>query len=310
MPPRTPTPPPIPLPLQLPKPPISSARASTTTTTTASATTNTITTATTTTTTATTTPATPTTSPRNPPRRRPVPTHFLCIPLATAAARPQLAAALSAFRRDACAPAPTGFGLPPDAVRPVGTVHLTLGLEGGCGFVWGGFYGGWRARGTGGDGRKQAGEPAAAAVAGLRGGLPKGLGDRGPRITLRGLVSMQAPKQAAVLYAPPVDQFGLLQAFCERVRDVFREADLMVDDGRPLLLHATVVNTVYVKGGGREANSNEPGEGSSSNRYEDQVWMEDVPVSKVAICKMGAKKVVIDGEEDEAYEVDAEVAFE
>ncbi|AEO71649.1 uncharacterized protein THITE_2124321 [Thermothielavioides terrestris NRRL 8126] len=193
--------------------------------------------------------------------------------------------------------------------------------------------------GTGGDGRKQAGEPAAAAVAGLRGGLPKGLGDRGPRITLRGLVSMQAPKQAAVLYAPPVDQFGLLQAFCERVRDVFREADLMVDDGRPLLLHATVVNTVYVKGGGREANSNEPGEGSSSStrrggrggrggrgrkkwerlvfdatgvldRYEDQVWMEDVPVSKVAICKMGAKKVVIDGEEDEAYEVDAEVAFE
>ena len=46
-------------------------------------------------------------------------------------------------------------------------------------------------------------------------------------------------------------------------------------------------------------------------RYEDLVWMEDVPLEKVAICRMGAKKTgyVVDGVEDEAYEVDAEVMF-
>jgi activating signal cointegrator complex subunit 1 len=46
-------------------------------------------------------------------------------------------------------------------------------------------------------------------------------------------------------------------------------------------------------------------------RYEDLVWMEDVPLEKVAICRMGAKKTgyVVDGVEDEVYEVDAEVGF-
>ncbi|KAJ4307170.1 hypothetical protein N0V88_000549 [Collariella sp. IMI 366227] len=133
-----------------------------------------------------------------------------------------------------------------------------------------------------------------------------------PRITLRGLASMQAPTKAAVLYAPPVDQFGLLQAFCEKVQDRFIQAEVMGDEGRPLLLHATVVNTVYVKGNKRA------GEGKKwdrlvfdatgiIDRYEDQVWMENMPLEKVAICKMGAKKTVVNGEEDGEYEVEAEV---
>lgn len=47
------------------------------------------------------------------------------------------------------------------------------------------------------------------------------------------------------------------------------------------------------------------------DQYEGQVWMEDVEIDKVAICRMGAKKtgVVVDGVEDEEYEVDAEVTF-
>jgi activating signal cointegrator complex subunit 1 len=161
-----------------------------------------------------------------------------------------------------------------------------------------------------------------------------------PKITLRGLASMQVPTKAAVLYAPPVDPLGLLQAFCERVRDAFMQAELMVDDGRPLLLHATVVNTVYSKQkglinategqagtGGRRRGGRGGGRGGRGgrdwgkrerlvfdgtgliDRYEDHVWMEDVPLEKVAICKMGAKKVIVDGVEDEAYEVEAEVAF-
>ena len=45
------------------------------------------------------------------------------------------------------------------------------------------------------------------------------------------------------------------------------------------------------------------------DKYEDEVWMEDVEVEGVQICRMGAKKRIVDGEEDEAYEVEAEVRF-
>ena len=140
---------------------------------------------------------------------------------------------------------------------------------------------------------------------------------------------MQPADRAAVLYAPPVDELGVLQGFCERVRRVFAEAELMVDEGRPLLLHATVVNTVYVRDnrgrGGRGGSRGRGGRGGRGGgkrerlvfdatgileRYEDQVWMAGVPLDTMAICRMGAKKVVgVDGEEDEAYEVEAEVRF-
>ncbi|KAK3293455.1 AKAP7 2'5' RNA ligase-like domain-containing protein [Chaetomium fimeti] len=244
---------------------------------------------------ATATAAAAATTAATPPPPRTPPTHFLCIPLATSKpARAQLATSLSAFRADVCAP-PLGFGaagaaggavdIPPDAVRPVGTLHLTLGVMSfpergvlrrvkkekgldrarevlagvGLAGVWRAVVAEWRAR----------------------------MAIQGRAITLRGLASMQPADRAAVLYAPPVDQFGLLQAFCERVRDVFRDAELMVDEGRPLLLHATVVNTVYVKGrggkGGRKRERLVFDATDIIERYEDQVWIKDIPVEKVAI---------------------------
>ncbi|KAL2179855.1 uncharacterized protein P884DRAFT_267524 [Thermothelomyces heterothallicus CBS 202.75] len=326
--------------------------------------------------------------------KKPVPTHFLCIPLAASpAARAQLAASLSAFRSDVCAsPAAGGFDVPFDAVRPVGTVHLTLGVmsfptpppppRGRTDAVSGGGSSGGDGDGSGPEGeahRSEEGGPRSAGLQrarevlagiGLRSiwrevvrgrqgdavrrleGMAQGRAGTGvvkkeghereeererreeeeggegerPRITLRGLASMQPAKKAAVLYAPPVDQFGLLQAFCEKVRDVFKEAELMVDEGRPLLLHATVVNTTYVKGnrgegGGSRGNGGRGRRGGKKwerlvfdargiiDRYEDQVWLENMPLDKVAICRMGATKIMVDGEEDEAYEVEAEVNF-
>lgn len=263
--------------------------------------------------------------------------------------------------------------LPPDAVRPVGTLHLTLGVmsllpsrggavvgggkeggeegdnaEGGLerarevlarvGLkgVWRGVVEEWRARmkaqgrDVGGGNGGSGGLGVEAKAKGAHGGLGKGKEkqEEVPKITLRGLASMQPADRAAVLYAAPVDQFGLLQAFCERVRDVFKDAELMADEGRPLLLHATVVNTIYVRGQGKgnrggRGRGGRGGRGRGGNkrerlvfdatyiidRYEDQVWVEDIPLEKVVICKMGARKVVIGGEEDEAYEVVAEVAF-
>ena len=92
-----------------------------------------------------------------------------------------------------------------------------------------------------------------------------------------------------------------------------------------MLLHATVLNTIYVKGRDREQHLGQgkwkgkgKGKGKGGrrerltvdarpilDRYDDFVWMRDVPIEKVAICRMGAKKVGDDG--DEAYEVEAEI---
>ncbi|KAK3683642.1 kinase A anchor protein [Podospora appendiculata] len=260
---------------------------------------------------------------------KPAPTHFLCIPLVTPISRPQLMQSLASFHADVTSP--TSFNIPDDAVRPVGTLHLTLGV-----FSF------------------PSPPPAAATAAAAKaiellqslrlreiladaavtgastkadaGGVARQrkAGERPLRITLKGLHPMQAstPEKAAVLYAAPADDVGTLQAFCERVRGVFVQAGLMMVEGeRPLLLHATLVNTVYVKGKSRAGNGGK-GKGRGKRwerltidargvveRYEDQVWMKDVPVEGVAICKMGARKTVVGGVEDEAYEVVGEVAF-
>jgi activating signal cointegrator complex subunit 1 len=130
-------------------------------------------------------------------------------------------------------------------------------------------------------------------------------------ITLRGLHTMQTASQSSVLYAPPADKEGLLQSFCEDLKATFQSAGLMVDENRPLLLHATIVNTIYVKGGRSAQPGNRRGKlmidaRDILDRYEDYVWMDDVKLEKIAICRMGAKKV--EGTEDEeAYEVEAEI---
>lgn len=130
-------------------------------------------------------------------------------------------------------------------------------------------------------------------------------------VTLKGLHAMQPAAKASVLYAPPLDTDGVLTKFCEKLRSAFQEAGLMVEDNRPLLLHATILNTIYVK------RNSTPREGKRRNRdrltidarqildrYSDYLWMEDVPIEKIAICKMGAKRQE-DG--DEAYEVEADI---
>jgi activating signal cointegrator complex subunit 1 len=126
-------------------------------------------------------------------------------------------------------------------------------------------------------------------------------------VTLKGLFSMQPASQATVLYSPPADSEQILQKFCEKVKATFQEAGLMMDENnRPLLLHATILNTIYVKGGrhGKKREKLTIDARGILDRYDDFVWMEDVPVEKIAICRMGAKKLE-DG--DEAYEVEAEI---
>ena len=52
------------------------------------------------------------------------------------------------------------------------------------------------------------------------------------------------------------NQPKVVDSICEQLRAAFQEAGLMASEGgkeerdaRPLLLHATVLNTIYVKGG-------------------------------------------------------------
>ncbi|KAI0453181.1 kinase A anchor protein [Xylaria acuta] len=235
---------------------------------------------------------------------RPFPTHFLCIPLVTAASRRQLSASLSSFRADVTSP--DSFGVPDEAIRPVGTLHLTLGVM-----------------------SFPRNEGLEKAIALLKTLIPQqmlsdiaasapskqGVEARGHplSVTLKSLrtIRSQSAAKASMLYAPPLDKDGVLTKFCEKLRSTFREAGLMIEDSRPLLLHATILNTIYVKGG----NASRGGKGKSRekltidarqilDRYDDYLWMEDVPIEKIAICKMGAKKQE-DG--DEAYEVEAEI---
>jgi len=258
---------------------------------------------------------------------RPPPTHFLCIPLITATSRPQIAASLSSFRADVTSS--DSFGVPEQAIRPVGTLHLTLGvmsfpknegLEKATALlktiiprkILASVIASASPQSAPDASRQAAAEAA-------EGPLPPLLS-----VTLKGLHSMQpGASKASVLYAPPVDADGVLKRFCEKLRSTFQDAGLMAEEDRPLLLHATILNTIYVKGG-RNNNSNPGGRGRGGGgggkgkrherltidarqileRYEDYMWMENISVEKIAICKMGAKKLD-DG--DEAYEVEAEI---
>ncbi|KAI1340094.1 AKAP7 2'5' RNA ligase-like domain-containing protein [Xylariaceae sp. FL0016] len=259
---------------------------------------------------------------------RPAPTHFLCIPLVTSTSRPQLLASLAAFRADVTSA--DSFALPEQSVRPLGTLHLTLGVMSFPPHTGNG-NSATTAAAKDGNGLERAVALLKSLVpgrtwAGVRGagagttGEETGAGKEAPppppppplSLTLRGLRSMQAASRASVLYAAPDDEEGTLRGFCEGLRARFLEEGLMVEDGRPLLLHATIVNTIYVRGG-RGSGGGKGRQGGKRltvdarrvlERYGDQVWMADVPVEKVAICRMGAKK----GEDgEEAYEVEAEI---
>lgn len=243
-------------------------------------------------------------------------THFLCIPLVTSTSRPQLSASLASFKDDVTGPKDLGgFDLSADAVRPVGTLHLTLGM---MSF-------------PNNDGLDKAvtmlkslkpREILAAVQKPITPGATEEAANQvgEPRsevlITLKGLKSPQKLDRATVLYAPPLDQQGILQRFGESIRATFKNAGLLVPDDRPLLLHATVVNTIYVKGNRHSHKSKKWHRNvirdaqAILDRYEDQIWMRDAPLERIAICRMRAQPVEEDGSVvDAMYEAETEIAF-
>lgn len=241
-------------------------------------------------------------------------THFLCLPLVTEASKPQLDRSLKQFGDDVCSgssgesaaaePSEPSFRVHPKAIRPLGTLHLTLGVMS-----------------LNKDQLAKASEllKSLNVTELLRNSdnKPTSMSDSDATpdamvpplsITLKGLESMHTPESTSILYAAPLDPTKRLYDCCLALQKHFQ--DFLIPDKRPLKLHATIVNTIYAKTKKSAAGSGNPapvdrsqGHGpnakSSLNmdarailqKYEDYIWAEDFSLDRVAICEMGAKKV-------------------
>lgn len=250
-------------------------------------------------------------------------THFLCIPLVTPSSRPQLQLSLQALcsdvKDDRTPENPNG--IPEEAIRPLGTLHLTLGVmslvtpervEGALTLL----------RSL--DVARLSSPPLAApslTTGAMQPSLQAAITPEPLKLTLQGLKSMHPPAKTSVLYTSPLDPDGRLYAFCSALRAAF--SDFLVPDDRPLLLHATIVNTVYVPGVRGKGGGSGVGHGKRKakitidarevlERYAEVIWMEDCRVEKVAVCRMGARKRRdAEGKEtgEEEYTVEGEVGL-
>ena len=255
-------------------------------------------------------------------------THFLCLPLVTQYSKPPLQLSLQNFT----AAVTSTHDVPPKAIRPIGTIHLTLGvmqlateeqIEAACLLL-----------------RSldlvemlrnsvpppqpvevKAAEPLidsplqkpAMGVATIETGLEKGTAAhvREPdpsapplKVSMAGLESMHNPSKTSILYTSPYDPTSRLHPFATALRDAFISKNLLVLDNRPLLLHATIVNTLYAKTKGRAKvtghGKNNRGVGKIDARalleeFGEFEWAKDFRIERVSICQMGAKKEIIDG---------------
>lgn len=224
------------------------------------------------------------------------PTHFLALPLHRHA---PLTTALGSFRADVTSP--TSFALPDAAVRPPGTLHLTLGVmslpqqsnvDAAVGLL------------------RQIKVQTLLQTARER----VGQSAHGPlSIHLRGLRAIGSEDKATVLYVPPEDSMpecqGLLHSFASELKAKFVEAGIMENETRPMLLHATVFNTIYVKGRKKTRGKDRLMIDARDllARYEDFVWAEDLEIGEVGLYKMGAQAV--EGTDDVEYVAEARVSL-
>ncbi|CZR52992.1 uncharacterized protein PAC_02870 [Phialocephala subalpina] len=260
--------------------------------------------------------------PKLPKPKPPALTHFLCIPLVTSSSRPQLQKSLATFRERLSQKGIPDLpdGLPEKAIRPLGTLHLTLGVmslltpekvEGALKLL----------REL--DIKSLFSQPSPVKFAPK---LPAGPdskvkekeketeGQAKPenlKITLQGLRPMQTPSKTSILYSSPLDPDLRLFQFCTSLRQTFTEAGF-IEDQKKLLLHATIVNTVYAKGVKGKGTGHGKRGGAKLmidaseilEEFEEFEFMENVRVERVAVCRMGAKP---DEDGEVAYEVEGEI---
>ncbi|KAF3928486.1 hypothetical protein ABW20_dc0107660 [Dactylellina cionopaga] len=223
------------------------------------------------------------------------PTQFLCLPLHGqhyTTLPPPYPSFKTAIRQFAIDEAPSAassesFAIPPGAIRPFNTLHLTLGVM---------------ANHT-----PEQLERAKSTLESLD--LAQFFPDNAANslyIDLKGLESMgRESTKTTVLVIPPTDPTNRLTPFAESLRDHFIKEGIITPENRPLRLHATIVNTVYSKPPrppkvkrGQKASGWKKARVTFDaaellERYQDHVWAENLEVDRVEICWMGAK----DGEE-------------
>ena len=314
--------------------------------------------------------------------KKPALTHFLCVPLVTPASRPLLEASVQRFRNDVCRYTPLQPGhtpvgsdsksheeaVPPQdapaeseghvslpivaekAVRPVGALHLTLGvmsldaerlaeakqllletdvtglLRRGQSPPLARVGNPTEDRKTGSSNEHENEMPVADPPASLTRPIsppPISEAVKPVVVSMKSLESMHLPRKTSVLFVSPQDPTDRLYHLCNSLRTHFMKAGLLIDDKRPLKLHATIVNTIYVKGRRKPKHSNDNteketnirttgvGDKTSGNgkhadspfkidaiailqKYKDYVWAENVILDRVSVCEMGAKKMFND----------------
>lgn len=141
-----------------------------------------------------------------------------------------------------------------------------------------------------------------------------------------GLQAMGSPTLTSILFVPPADPESRIRQLYVSVQSVFQAANLMIQENRPIQLHATILNTIYASKGGRQpqgsGSRSRSGPGSKAKRvwkkhfkfdatemlkrYAGSEWASNVRLEKLSLCRMGARKVVENGEmvDEEYKEVD------
>ncbi|CAD6581347.1 MAG: hypothetical protein ASARMPREDX12_000440 [Alectoria sarmentosa] len=252
-----------------------------------------------------------------PPKPKPQLTHFLLLPLVTPTSRPQLQSSLQRFAAEVTTPTESAEAtLPAKAIRPVGAIHLTIGVmslltpervDAACSYLKSldihSMLGAASVSPT--HNLDSTGSPPPPIT------ITEPMTDPQPpppqplTTTLSGLHTLRAPTRSSSLRASPAPSPSPphLHPFATALRAAFTTAGFLVPEPRPLSLHATIVNTIYA----RSARSGKMRWGKGSGRfdatalierYRDVVWASDVRIEKVAICEMGAKDVLGGEEED------------
>ncbi|KAI5288797.1 hypothetical protein KEM54_004854 [Ascosphaera aggregata] len=300
---------------------------------------------------------------------RPCPTHFLCFPLVGQSVASELGASLSHFWERASA---LQTGLPRAAVRPLGTLHLTLGvmelsdkkcLERAIAFL------------NNLDlrrllGRIQPQQCSFESVEIMKIQKEVVLGDtagKGPTcataeveehqnqrqinneqknspheqyevlnpliISLVSLRALPSANKARILYAEPLDSTSRLYPFAQAIQEQFIQAGLIKQDmmyvsagvgrpqsvPRPLLLHATVANTIYAPKKWSKPMAVESNNGRGRRCFKPKketqtidatpllaefagpndepgmtpyTWAKGLVIDRLCICEMGAKSII------------------
>lgn len=216
---------------------------------------------------------------RKPPsQKKPPLTHFLCLPLVTAASKPQFEASIRSFRDDVSPDEAEQMEntsdltrVHPKAIRPVGALHCTLGvmslkqdeLDKAIESLKSLDIAQLLANTTPLEAissqsetstqpsAKEKQQPASLErpISPPQTSTTTTSPSSDPlKIDLKGLASMHSPRNTSILYIDPFDPSQRLYNFCLTLQKLFKDNGFLLPDDRKLNLHATIVNTIYAKG--------------------------------------------------------------